>query len=163
MRCPQCAATDDKVVDSRTADEGTSIRRRRECLTCGRRFTTYERVEEVPLTVIKRSGRRELYDRTKVVTGLKLAAKNRPVSDAVMDDLAGEVDEALRLEGTQVTSDQIGLAVLERLRDLDEVAYLRFASVYKDFSGLDDFRQEVEADLVRRRAAGTVVGPDHPA
>ena len=151
MRCPQCAATDDRVVDSRTADEGASIRRRRECLACGRRYTTYERVEEAPLTVIKRSGRRELFDRAKVIGGLKAAAKNRPVSAEVMDGLAGEVDEALRLEGTQVTSDQVGLAVLERLRDLDEVAYLRFASVYKDFAGLDDFRREVEADLVRRR------------
>lgn len=150
-------------MDSRTADEGTSIRRRRECLTCGRRFTTYERIEEVPLTVIKRSGRRELFDRAKVIAGLRAAAKNRPVSPAVMEALASEVDEALRLEGTQVTSAQVGLAVLERLRDLDEVAYLRFASVYKDFSGLDDFRREVEADLVRRRAAEPVAGPDHPA
>jgi transcriptional repressor NrdR len=164
VRCPQCATTDDKVIDSRTADEGGSIRRRRECLACGRRFTTYERVEETPLTVIKRSGRRELFDRAKVIAGLKAAAKNRPLSGEVMDAVAGEVDEVLRLEGAQVTSDQIGLAVLERLRDLDEVAYLRFASVYKDFSGLDDFRREVEADLARRRAVpDPVAGPADPA
>jgi transcriptional repressor NrdR len=159
VRCPQCAATDDKVVDSRTADEGASIRRRRECLACHRRFTTYERVEEAPLTVIKRSGRRELFDRAKVIAGLKAAAKNRPVGAEAMDALAAEVDETLRLEGTQVTSDQVGLAVLERLRDLDEVAYLRFASVYKDFSDLDDFRREVEADLVRRRSAPEAEDP----
>lgn len=131
------------MVDSRTVEDGASIRRRRECLGCARRFTTYERLEEAPLTVVKRSGRKELFDRTKVVAGIRSAAKNRPVSAAAMEALAGEVDEALRLEGSEVTSYQVGFAVLERLRALDEVAYVRFASVYKDFSGLDDFRREV--------------------
>lgn len=125
-------------------DDGTSIRRRRECLGCGGRFTTYERLEEVPLSVIKRSGRRELFDRSKVVEGIRAAAKNRPVTPAAMEAMAGEVDEALRLEGCEVTSARVGFAVLERLRVIDEVAYVRFASVYKDFSGLDDFRREVE-------------------
>ncbi|MDQ2725210.1 MAG: transcriptional regulator NrdR [Acidimicrobiales bacterium] len=143
MRCPQCTSTDDRVVDSRTVEDGTSIRRRRECLGCARRFTTYERLEEAPLTVVKRSGRKELFDRAKVVAGIRAAAKNRPVSAAAMESLAGEVDEALRLEGSEVTSYQVGFAVLGRLRALDEVAYVRFASVYKDFSGLDDFRREV--------------------
>lgn len=131
------------MVDSRTVEDGTSIRRRRECLGCARRFTTYERLEEAPLTVVKRSGRKELFDRAKVVAGIRAAAKNRPVSAAAMESLAGEVDEALRLEGSEVTSYQVGFAVLGRLRALDEVAYVRFASVYKDFSGLDDFRREV--------------------
>jgi len=131
------------VVDSRTVEDGASIRRRRECLGCARRFTTYERLEDAPLTVIKRSGRKELFDRAKVVAGIRAAAKNRPVSAAAMESLAGEVDEALRLEGSEVTSYQVGFAVLGRLRALDEVAYVRFASVYKDFSGLDDFRREV--------------------
>lgn len=131
------------MVDSRTVEDGASIRRRRECLGCARRFTTYERLEEAPLTVIKRSGRKELFDRAKVVAGIRAAAKNRPVSAAAMESLAGEVDEALRLEGSEVTSYQVGFAVLGRLRALDEVAYVRFASVYKDFSGLDDFRREV--------------------
>ncbi len=131
------------MVDSRTVEDGASIRRRRECLGCARRFTTYERLEDAPLTVIKRSGRKELFDRAKVVAGIRAAAKNRPVSAAAMESLAGEVDEALRLEGSEVTSYQVGFAVLGRLRALDEVAYVRFASVYKDFSGLDDFRREV--------------------
>ena len=143
MRCPQCTSTDDRVVDSRTVEDGASIRRRRECLGCARRFTTYERLEEAPLTVVKRSGRKELFDRAKVVAGIRSAAKNRPVPAAAMESLAGEVDEALRLEGSEVSSYQVGFAVLERLRALDEVAYVRFASVYKDFSGLDDFRREV--------------------
>ncbi len=143
MRCPQCTSTDDRVVDSRTVEDGASIRRRRECLGCARRFTTYERLEDAPLTVVKRSGRKELFDRSKVVAGIRSAAKNRPVSAAAMESLAVEVDEALRLEGSEVTTYQVGFAVLERLRALDEVAYVRFASVYKDFSGLDDFRREV--------------------
>ncbi|MDQ6837709.1 MAG: transcriptional regulator NrdR [Actinomycetota bacterium] len=143
MRCPQCASADDRVVDSRTVEDGASIRRRRECLGCSRRFTTYERLEEAPLTVVKRSGSKELFERTKVVAGIRSAAKNRPVSDAAMESVAGDVDEALRLEGSEVTSYQVGFAVLERLRALDEVAYVRFASVYKGFSGLDDFRREV--------------------
>ncbi|MDQ2726455.1 MAG: transcriptional regulator NrdR [Actinomycetota bacterium] len=143
MRCPQCTSADDRVVDSRTVEDGGSIRRRRECLGCARRFTTYERLEDAPLTVVKRSGRKELFDRAKVVAGIRSAAKNRPVSAPAMEALAGEVDEALRLEGSEVTSYQVGFAVLERLRTLDEVAYVRFASVYKDFSGLDDFRREV--------------------
>lgn len=143
MRCPQCSTTDDRVVDSRTVDDGTSIRRRRECLGCARRFTTYERLEEVPFGVVKRSGRKELFDRSKVVAGVRSAAKNRPVSEAAMQALAGEVDEAVRLEGSEVTTSQVGMAVLERLRALDAVASVRFASVYKGFSGLDDFRREV--------------------
>jgi transcriptional repressor NrdR len=135
-----CAAVDDKVVDSRVADDGAAIRRRRECLACGRRFTTYERVEEVPLTVGKRSGHSEPFDREKILAGLRSATKNRPV-DA--DALAAEIEEAMRLEGPEITSQQIGVAVLDRLRVVDEVAYLRFASVYKDFEDAGDFQREV--------------------
>jgi transcriptional repressor NrdR len=134
---------DDKVVDSRAAEDGGAIRRRRECLACGQRYTTYERVEEVPLMVVKRSGEREPFDRGKVAAGVRAAAKNRPVSEADMDDLAAEVEEAVRVLGQQeVTSQQVGVAVLDRLRALDEVAYLRFASVYKAFSGALDFQRE---------------------
>ncbi len=143
MRCPQCSNIDDKVVDSRGADDGGAIRRRRECLVCGRRFTTYERLEDVPFVVLKRSGERQPFDKAKIVAGLRAAAKNRPVEEAVMETLAAEVEEALRLEGHEVTSQQVGLAVLGRLRDLDDVAYLRFASVYKGFSDLGDFEREV--------------------
>lgn len=143
MRCPSCASLDDKVVDSRIADEGVAIRRRRECLACGKRFTTFERLEEVPLVVVKRSGHRAPFDRAKIVGGLRAAAKNRPVSDDQLEALAAEVEEGLRLEGPELTSQQIGLAVLERLRALDDVAYLRFASVYKGFADVGDFEREV--------------------
>jgi transcriptional repressor NrdR len=133
---------DDKVVDSRAAEEGAAIRRRRECLVCGQRFTTYERLEEVPFSVVKRSGQREPFDRAKVVAGVVAAAKNRPVSPADAAALAADVEEELRLVGHEVGSQQVGLAVLDRLRSLDEVTYLRFASVYKGFSGALDFERE---------------------
>jgi transcriptional repressor NrdR len=133
---------DDKVVDSRSADDGAAIRRRRECLACGRRFTTYERLEEIPFVVVKRSGQREPFERAKIVAGLRAAAKNRPVSLADMEELAAEVEERLRLKDHEVTSQQVGLAVLDRLRTLDDVAYLRFASVYKGFSEALDFERE---------------------
>ena len=138
-----CASLDDKVVDSRLADDGAAIRRRRECLGCGRRFTTYERLEDVPLVVVKRSGQREQFDRAKVVAGVQAAAKNRPVSQEQMEAVAAEVEERLRMEGGDVTSQQIGRAVLDRLRTLDDVAYLRFASVYKGFADVGDFEREV--------------------
>jgi transcriptional repressor NrdR len=143
VRCPSCSSLDDKVVDSRQADDGSAIRRRRECLQCGRRFTTFERVEEVPLVVVKRSGEREPFDRLKVVAGLKAACKNRPVDDVTLETLATEVEESLRLDGPEVTSQQIGLTVLDRLRRVDEVAYVRFASVYKGFDDPSDFEREV--------------------
>ena len=135
---------DDKVVDSRAADDGAAIRRRRECLVCGRRFTTYERLEEVPLTVLKRSGQRAPFDRNKIVDGVKAAAKNRPVSEEAMQLHAADVEEAMRMAGPDDTSQQVGVAVLERLKNLDEVAYLRFASVYKGFSGALDFERDAE-------------------
>src|SRR5260221_9543237 len=134
MRCPACLSVDDKVVDSRTADDGTTTRRRRECLACGRRFTTYERIEEVALVVVKRSGTRESFERAKVVDGLKAAAKGRPLDDEAFESVALDVEERMRLDGgAEVSSEQVGLAVLDRLRDLDHVAYVRFASVYKGF------------------------------
>jgi transcriptional repressor NrdR len=143
MKCPACGHHDDKVVDSRTADDGDAIRRRRECLTCGRRFTTFERLEEAALVVVKRSREREPFDRTKVVGGIRAACKNRPIGTDQMESLAVDVEETMRLEGPEVTTEQIGLAVLDRLRALDEVAYLRFASVYKGFEDLGDFEREV--------------------
>jgi transcriptional repressor NrdR len=145
MRCPKCASLDDKVVDSRLADDGVAIRRRRECLACGRRFTTFERVDEVGLVVVKRSGVREPFRRSKIVAGLRAASKNRPVSPEQLEGLAGDVEEALRLEGSEASSARVGAIVLERLRALDEVAYLRFASVYKSFEGAGDFEREVLA------------------
>jgi transcriptional repressor NrdR len=143
VRCPSCAGLEDKVVDSRTADDGAAIRRRRACLACGRRFTTFERIEEAPLMVVKRSGQREPFDRAKVVAGLRAATKNRVgVADRV-EGLAAELEDSFRLSGPEVTSQAIGLAVLDRLRVVDEVAYLRFASVYKGFEDVGDFEREV--------------------
>jgi transcriptional repressor NrdR len=144
VRCPTCANVEDKVVDSRASDDGGTIRRRRECLGCGRRFTTYERVEEAPLAVLKRSGDRVMFDRTKVVTGLRAAAKSRPLSDELLASIATDVEESLRLGGGgDVPSEQIGLLVLERLRDIDQVTYVRFASVYKGFDDAADFEREL--------------------
>jgi len=143
VRCPGCSSLDDKVVDSRLAEEGGAIRRRRECLDCGRRYTTYERIEELALTVVKRSGERQTFDRSKIVTGLRAAAKNRPITVQKMEALAAEVEETFRIRGPEVTTEQVGRAVLDRLRVLDEVAYLRFASVYKGFADVGDFEREV--------------------
>ena len=150
MRCPYCASRDTKVVDSRLADEGRAIRRRRECLVCGRRYTTFERAEEVPMLVAKRSGEEEPFDLEKIVAGLRSACKNRPVTDAEIVSLAEDVEEAMRATAVRpVPTADIGREVLERLRSLDEVAYLRFASVYKDFQELDDFEREL-ASLVKK-------------
>jgi transcriptional repressor NrdR len=145
MRCPNCASLEDKVVDSRLADEGVAIRRRRECLGCGRRYTTFERIEEVGLVVCKRSGLREPFRRAKIVAGVAAAAKNRPLRPEQFESLAADVEESLRLEGSEVTSSRVGAIVLDRLRSLDEVAYVRFASVYKGFDDPGDFEREVLA------------------
>ena len=143
MRCPWCSVDDDRVVDSRLADDGGAIRRRRECLSCGRRFTTFERVDELPLWVVKRSGDREPFDRTKIVAGVRAATKNRPISEDAMAELAQQVEDALRERSNEPTSQQVGLAVLEHLKSLDDVAYVRFASVYKGFEEVGDFEREV--------------------
>jgi transcriptional repressor NrdR len=153
VRCPACASLDDKVVDSRLADDGAAIRRRRECLACGRRFTTFERMEEAPLLVVKRSGDRQPFARAKIVAGMQSAAKNRPVTVEQMEQLGAELEEAIRSRGGEASSEEIGLAVLERLRELDEVAYVRFASVYKGFSDVGDFERE----------AGLLAGPGDKA
>jgi transcriptional repressor NrdR len=145
VRCPHCSADDDKVIDSRGAEDASAIRRRRECLSCGRRFTTFERVEEVPLVVVKRSGEEMPFDRARIVAGIRSAAKNRPISEDQMEALAFEVEEQSRLVTGDVSTESIGLAVLEGLRQLDQVAYVRFASVYKGFDDADDFLAEVRA------------------
>lgn len=140
------------MVDSRASDDGSAIRRRRECLGCGRRFTTFERIDEVPVVVVKRSGQREPFDRAKIVAGLRSAAKNRPLSADDLGAVATSIEEQIRLTGGgDVPTERIGLAVLERLRDLDPVAYLRFASVYKEFDDVSDF--EREAGLLTKATA----------
>lgn len=149
VRCPYCSEDSDKVVDSRASVDGDAIRRRRECLACGRRFTTYERLEPIPLTVRKRSGVTEPFDREKLAHGLAQAVAGRAVAAEAVDVLVADLTEWAESQGPELSSDAIGVAVLERLRTLDPVSYLRFASVYKGFEDLADF----EAEVVELRSA----------
>lgn len=142
MLCPTCGAPDTRVIDSRPAEGGQSIRRRRECETCSGRFTTYERLEP-QLVVRKRNGRLEAFSPAKLAAGISAALADRPVSGSAVELLGREVETSLREEGAQVTTEDIGREVLDRLRSLDEVAYLRFASVYKEFQDAADFEKEV--------------------
>jgi transcriptional repressor NrdR len=145
VHCPTCRAEDTKVVDSRLAEEGAAIRRRRECLSCQHRFTTFERTEAaMPTFVVKADGRREAFDRAKVAIGIAAATKGRRLDGTSVDELAERVEESLRTCGPEISSAQIGLAVLDQLRPVDEVAYLRFASVYKHFDAAADFHREIE-------------------
>jgi transcriptional repressor NrdR len=144
MNCPSCGSGETKVVDSRVAEEHTAIRRRRQCLACVSRFTTYERVDHVPLVVIKSHDGREPFDRAKVVAGLLAATKGRGVPRETLDDVAFRVEDTLRLGGSEVSSATVGLVVLEQLRSIDDVSYLRFASVYKNFDAAADFHRELE-------------------
>ena len=144
MKCRYCLGTESKVVDSRPTDDGTSIRRRRECMTCGRRFTTYEKIEDIPIMVIKKDGRRETFDSEKVLMGVRKACEKRPVSAAQMDKLVEEVvREVNNTLEQEVTSNYIGELVMKGLKELDEVAYVRFASVYKEFDSAESFREEL--------------------
>ncbi|MEV4622825.1 transcriptional regulator NrdR [Asanoa sp. NPDC049573] len=154
MRCPYCRHPDSRVVDSREADDGQLIRRRRSCPECGKRFTT---VEEAVLAVVKRSGVTEPFSRTKIVTGVRKACQGRPVDEDSIALLAQKVEETVRAKGAaEVPSHDVGLAILGPLRDLDEVAYLRFASVYRSFESLSDFETEIEA--LRAAAAARLEG-----
>ncbi len=145
MHCPTCHTDDTKVVDSRLAHEGAAVRRRRLCQSCSHRFTTFERVEEVPLVVVKSDGSSESFDRVKIVGGLRAAAKGRAVDDDRIAQIVVDVEDSIRLAGGgEVSSSRIGLSVLEQLRSVDEVAYLRFASVYKNFDAAADFQTELE-------------------
>ena len=144
MKCPYCAYLESKVVDSRPADEGTSIRRRRECLACHKRFTTYETVESLPLMVVKKDGSRQSFDRNKVLSGLIRACEKRPVSYQAMEGLVAEIEQALQNQmDREVSSAEIGELVMERLKKLDEVAYVRFASVYRQFKDINTFMTEL--------------------
>jgi transcriptional repressor NrdR len=152
VRCPHCRSLDrDRVIDSRTAEDGAAIRRRRECEGCGQRFTTFERPEAVTVTVLKRSGEEVAFERDKVISGLRKACVNRPVSEDDIERVAEQVEDLARASGSRpVPSQEIGLAILDRLRDLDEVAYVRFASVYKDFQEIGDFEREL-GSLLRKQ------------
>ena len=143
MRCPWCGHAEDRVIDSRPAEEGEAIRRRRECRSCGRRYTTYERVEELGLMVSKRDGSKESWDRAKMVAGIRKALANRPVTEEQVASLVARVETRLRRKGPEISSQLVGTEVLEGLQKLDEVGYVRFASVYRDFQEVGDFEREL--------------------
>ena len=145
MRCPFCAAIEDKVVDTRPSDGEQVIRRRRECLTCGRRFTTYERVDEILPLVVKKDGRREPFDRAKILSGLKKACSKRPVPVEVLESAADKIERSLEAGDKETPSSKIGDAVMDALRDIDEVAYVRFASVYRSFRDVNELMNELKS------------------
>jgi len=151
MKCPFCAHIEDKVVDSREGKEGLVIRRRRECLRCGKRFTSYERIDEIPFMVVKKDGRREPFDRNKVLAGLRRACEKRPISPSALEAIADEVEQWLQESSErEIPTQSIGQTVIDRLRDLDKVAYVRFASVYRQFGDVDQFMKELK-DLLEQR------------
>jgi transcriptional repressor NrdR len=152
MRCPYCSYSESKVIDSRPAEEGTTIRRRRECLSCGKRFTTYEIIERLPLLVIKRDGSRQSFDRMKVIGGMVKACEKRPVPVDQIERVADEIEQELQssLE-REVSSAQIGEMIMDRLKDLDQVAYVRFASVYRQFKDINTFLDELNKLLKESR------------
>jgi transcriptional repressor NrdR len=155
MRCPFCGGGDDRVVDSREGRDGEVIRRRRECVSCGRRFTSYETIEEIPYMVVKNDGRRETFDRKKLRGGLVKACEKRPVAPAKLDAIVDEIETRLHdSEEREIATSQVGALVMERLRELDKVAYVRFASVYRKFEDVDEFLHELK-DLIGRAETKT--------
>jgi transcriptional repressor NrdR len=152
VRCPYCGARDTRVLDSRSSEDGDAIRRRRECAACRRRFTTFERAERVVIHVIKRDGRREAFDRDKILIGMLRACEGRPVSRATLEDVAEEIARSILETGaTTIRSGEIGDRVIERLRRLDDVAYVRFASVYRRVGDVDRLVEEIEALKARKQ------------
>ena len=143
MKCPFCGFLESKVIDSRPADESTSIRRRRECLACKKRFTTYETIESLPLVVIKRDGSRQTFDKSKLINGMVRACDKRKIPLPVLEQIADEIEQDLQgALDREVTTEEVGEMVMRRLKDVDEVAYVRFASVYRQFKDIDTFMQE---------------------
>ncbi len=152
MKCPFCSYGDSRVVDSRSIDNGTSIRRRRECPSCGRRFTTYEKYEETPLLVIKKDGRRELFDTQKLTSGLLKAFEKRPFSYEKIQEIASDIERQLRAKGdTEINSTTIGETVMKTLQGIDQIAYVRFASVYRQFTDINSFMQEIQGMLKKNK------------
>jgi transcriptional repressor NrdR len=152
VKCPFCDDVEDKVVDSRMAKEGEVIRRRRECLSCKRRYTTYERVEETMPVVVKKDGRREPFDRSKIVSGLKKACEKRPISTATIEAVSDRIEKRIQELGeTEIDSPLIGEEVMKELSQLDQVAYVRFASVYREFKDIDQFMDEIKSLAQQRR------------
>lgn len=152
MKCPFCGQTNDRVVDSRETQNGLTVRRRRECLACGRRFTSYERIEDIPYMVVKRDGTRVEFDRKKLLVGLNKACEKRPVPAKSLDEIVDAVEQQLHeREDREMTTTEIGSFVMTRLRQLDQVAYVRFASVYRKFEDIDEFMSELK-NLLRHRS-----------
>ncbi|HXH28291.1 MAG TPA: transcriptional regulator NrdR [Candidatus Polarisedimenticolia bacterium] len=152
MKCPFCSHLEDKVVDSREGKEGLVIRRRRECLGCHRRFTSYERIDQIPFMVVKKDGRREPFDRNKILAGLRRACEKRPVSPAALEAIVDEVEQRLQeAHEREIPTEAIGAVVIDRLKDLDKVAYVRFASVYRQFEDVDQFMKELKGLLEQRK------------
>ncbi len=153
MKCPFCSHLESRVIDSRLSREGDVTRRRRECEECERRFTTYERVEEILPLVVKKDGRRETYDRLKIITGLKKACEKRPISIETIEEIADHIERTLQGRGEkEIPGAMIGEEVMRHLYDLDKVAYVRFSSVYRSFQDIDEFMSELR-DLIRERSA----------
>ena len=151
MKCPYCANPESKVVDSRPSDEGTSIRRRRECLECHKRFTTYETMESLPLVVIKKDGSRQTFDKGKVLGGMIRACEKRPVPFSTLEAIASDIEQSLQNDmDREIPSARIGELVMERLKDVDEVAYVRFASVYRQFKDISTFMTELNKLLAEK-------------
>ncbi len=151
MKCPFCGHPESKVVDSRPSDEGTSIRRRRECLECHKRFTTYETMESLPLVVIKKDGSRQTFDKSKVLGGMIRACEKRPVSFDTLESIATDIEQSLQNDmDREIPSTRIGELVMERLKDVDEVAYVRFASVYRQFKDISTFMAELNKLLAEK-------------
>lgn len=150
MKCPFCEYEESKVIDSRPTDEGEAIRRRRECLQCGKRFTTYEKIENIPLMVVKKDGSRQMFDRQKLLNGIMRACEKRPVSTGDMEHIVTEIEAATQnMLEREISSQKIGEMVMERLPEIDEVAYVRFASVYRQFKDINTFVEEVNKLLKR--------------
>ena len=148
MICPFCSHADTRVIDSRLGKEGNNIRRRRECIACGKRFTTYERIEETLPLIVKKDGRRESFDRAKIIGGLKKACEKRPISISTIEKLVDRVELSLQESGEkEIEANRIGEAIMEQLREIDQVAYVRFASVYRQFTDINEFMSELKEIL----------------
>ena len=152
MRCPYCEYTESKVIDSRPTDEGNSIRRRRECLKCEKRFTTYEQIESIPIIIIKKDGKRQQYDRQKLINGILRACEKTPVTFAQVENMVSEIEVKLfNSMDREISSTHIGELVKEKLKDIDEVAYVRFASVYREFRDVNTFMDELKSLLKSKK------------
>ncbi|MBW1790276.1 MAG: transcriptional repressor NrdR [Deltaproteobacteria bacterium] len=154
MKCPFCTEVDNKVIDSRLSKDGNVIRRRRECLVCSRRFTTYEHIEEIPIMIVKKDGRREVFNREKVYTGLKKACEKRDISINVIEDFIDNLERDLKETGEkEIPAHKLGEKIMEKLHELDDVAYVRFASVYREFKDVNDFVSELKSLLSNEKSS----------